>query len=381
LGGGRVDNCEQEVAVHNGAALVKVHFDDQIFSSQMRGGVSRYFIELMKAYRSDTSLGVEVTTPRFWTQNELLLETGRARQLPTRLGREGVVIRQANRFRQRSRSARVIHHTYYHRRYLGLSDKGRTRVVTVYDMIPEVFPDMYPGGNPHKDKRLFVEAADLVFCISEATKRDVIRFYGEPSAPIVVTPLAAGNRFHADAAKPPILPESYVLFVGKRADYKDFEVLAKAFAVAGLPRDTRLVAVGGGPWDDDERTLLASLGLADRAVQVDLDDQGLAGAYAHALCFVFPSRYEGFGLPTLEAMASGCPTILANASSHPEVGGDVALYFAPGDDAELAKLLGEVVGDDELRARLSAEGLRRAAGFSWHETARLTANAYRKAAA
>ena len=96
--------------------------------------------------------------------------------------------------------------------------------------------------------------------------------------------------------------------------------------------------------------------------------------------FVFPSRYEGFGLPTLEAMACGTPTVLADSSSHPEVGGEAALYFPPGDSSALAAQLGRLLSDDAFRHDLSAKGLAQAARFTWRRTAQATADAYRIAA-
>ena len=117
--------------------------------------------------------------------------------------------------------------------------------------------------------------------------------------------------------------------------------------------------------------------MGDRVRQLQVTDEALPGVYAQALAFVFPSRHEGFGLPTLEAMASGIPAVLADSSSHPEVGGEVARYFPPGDAAALATVLEELVGDEELRAELGKAGVVRAAGFTWEATARATAVAYR----
>ena len=361
-----------------GGVSVKVQVDEQIFALQSHGGISRYFVELMQAFRSDKTLGVDLIARNLWTQNHHLVQAGMGRRLPTRLGRHERVIRAANRRHISRGRADLVHHTYYDSSYLSHYAKATRRVITVYDMIPEILPEMFPSGNPHRDKREFVDAADLILCISESTKNDLVQIYGEPSAPLIVTPLGVDPRFTPSAQPPDRIPERYILFVGNRAGYKDFVVLAEAFAEAPLPQDVFLLAVGGGPFGADEVLHMRALGISKRVIQTSLSDAELPGAYAGALCFVFPSRYEGFGLPTLEAMATGCPTILAASSSHPEVGGDAALYFPPSDAFRLSQILADLVPSPELRGERRTMGLTRSAGFSWRRTAQATANAYRQ---
>lgn len=356
---------------------MNVLFDDQIFSAQTYGGISRYFVELMTRFRADASLGIDVVTPNIWSKNRHLLDAGRGRRLPTPLGRRGRVLRLANSRMKPTALPDVIHHTYYYRHYLGRYRESALRVVTVYDMIPELFPETFPLGNPHLAKRAYVDAADLIICISESTRRDLLDIYGTPTAPVVVTHLGVDDRFRPGAPKPAALPGRYVLFVGARSGYKDFAVLAEAFASAEVATDVKLVALGGGTLDETEMNLLNKLGISHRVQRLDVSDGELAAAYANAECFVFPSRYEGFGLPTLEAMASGCPAILAESSSHVEVGGDAALYFPPGDSAALAEQLVELLGDGGLRVARTKLGLRHVERFTWVETARKTVDAYR----
>jgi glycosyltransferase involved in cell wall biosynthesis len=320
----------------------------------------------MHAYGADAGLGVELTGGQVWTANRHQLDSGLGRRLRGRLA-DPRVATVVNRLRSPGRPD-LVHHTFYDAAYLNRK-VGRLRVVTVYDMIPEIYPELFPTGNPHLAKRAFVERADLVLAISAATQRDLVSVYGESRAPVVVTPLGVHDSFRPGGPRPAELPGQYVLFVGNRAGYKDFDGLTEP--------DVQLVAVGGGAFDDLERARLAALGVAGRVVQCNLDDVSLRGAYAHALCFVFPSRHEGFGLPTLEAMACGCPVVLVDSSSHPEVGGDAALYFPPGDVAALRHRLMELVGSPTLRADRAQAGIRRAATFTWERTARATAEAYR----
>lgn len=358
---------------------MKVAFDDQIFSAQPVGGISRYFAELLRAYRTDPSLDVQLASSPIWTQNVHLLDVGMGRRLPGRLGQHARVLRAVNRCRRSTRSADVIHHTFYDVHHLRRHSHPRLRVVTIYDMIPELFPERFPHGNPHEGKAAFVAAADLILCISEATRQDLIEVLGRPAAPIVVTPLGVDQRFRPHAPKPKGAPSHYVLYVGSRAGYKDFDVLSRAFAGADIPSSVVLLVIGGSQFTASELDSFVRLKIDQRVQRLDLDDTALAGAYAHALCFAFPSRHEGFGLPTLEAMASGCPTILSRSSAHPEVGGDAVRYFPAGDHEQLAAEITQMAADAQLRDRYRDAGLAQAATFSWSSTAHRTAAAYRRA--
>jgi len=360
---------------------MRVLIDDQIFVSQVRGGVSRYFAELMKYVRRGEAPDVELVQPWRWTRNVHAEEAGLAATLPTPVGRRPFVLRTANRIPCAQGRPDVVHHTYYNCKYLRL-EPSALRVVTVYDMIPEIFPELFPAGNPHEGKREFVEAADLVLCISTSTRDDLVRLYGVPTAPVVVTPLGVDYSFRPGLPPLPSLPSPYVLFVGNRKAYKDFDVLVEAFAsLAARHADVRLVVVGGLPFDRAEEETLRRKGIRERVYRTSLSDSDLPAAYANASCFVFPSRYEGFGLPTVEAMAAGCPVILADSSAHPDVGGEAAVYFPPGDSEALGVALSRVHSDAALRRVLSERSLLRAAAFSWQQTGSATVRAYQQAMA
>ena len=279
-----------------------------------------------------------------------------------------------------SRSADLIHHTYYQPEYL--KPHAPPMVVTVHDMIPELFPDLFPKGNPHQWKQEYVRRARVVLCVSENTRRDLVRVYGAIEPPTVVTHLGVGDGFAPGAHRPPWCPDRYVLFIGNRGGYKGFRVALESFAeLAPLQPDTFLLAIGGGPFTQDEDALISRWGLRNRVTQRSASDEELPGVYGGAKAFVFPSRYEGFGLPVLEAMACGTPTVLADSSSFPEVGGNAALYFPTGDSSALAVQLHRLFADSELHRDLTAKGLARARHFSWRRTALDTVDGYRIAVA
>jgi glycosyltransferase involved in cell wall biosynthesis len=364
---------------------MRVGFDEQVFLAQRRGGISRYVVNLVQSLQADPSLGVEPVPGWSFGPNAHAAEAGLARTLPVLdplCDGRGAAIGMGGYFlantmaRRAARRADILHYTYTHPRFFAPHFRG-LRVCTVYDMIPELYPESFPDRNPHVAKRRYVENCDVVLCISESTRNDLVRIYGDPGVAMPVTYLGVEPSFSPDAPRPAGLPERYLLFVGRRGGYKDFDVLAEAFA--GLPDDGTVLAVVGGPLTDEESARLSALGIASRVRRFGADDSELPGFYAGALAFVFPSRHEGFGLPTLEAMASATVAVLADSSSHPEVGGDVARYFPPGDVEALRKVLAELLDDAVLRDDLARRGVARAAQFSWAATAASTAEAYRAA--
>lgn len=352
---------------------VRVEYDSQIFDRQRRGGISRYFIELIRSLRA-TQRDVEPWISAGWSTSEMLVEAGFARRLPVARGL--TVSRWLDRVMPSSSwRAELYHPTYYDPSFLRRRG-GRPMAVTVVDMIPELAPALFGGRNPHLDKARYVREASLVLAISNTAASDLQQVYGAVSAPVVVTPLGVSSAFRP--TQRPTSERPYLLYAGNRGSYKDYGVLAEALAVVRRANpEVRLIVVGGGPWSSEEDALHRRLGVAHAVRHRDATDDELAALMSGSLAFVFPSRLEGFGLPTIEAMACGAPVVLAEASVHPEVGGDAALYFAPGDPSSLAAQLDRLIHDQDLRNRHGRLGLDRAREFTWSRTASLTAAAYR----
>ncbi|MFC7431103.1 MULTISPECIES: glycosyltransferase family 4 protein [unclassified Agrococcus] len=359
---------------------IRVAFDDQAFVAQQRGGVSKMFVET--ALRLPEH-GVEPVLLSRTTRNEHLAASGlvprRADPGALRARAEWFGWRVLGRPREQGRAlppVDLVHHTFTHPSYL--RPLPVPRVMSVYDFMPERFPKEFPLGNPHFAKRRFVEAADLVLSISEATLADLRRFYGDAAAEhAVVVPLGVADAF-LDAPRVEIdLPERYLLFVGVRRGYKDFDVFVEA-ATPLLAEEPALhvVLVGGGPLSDDEQRMLAAAGIADRVARIAPSDAEMPTVYARADALAFPSRYEGFGLPTLEALATGTPVVVVDAGVGREVGGDVALYFPAGDAVAMRERLREA-RTERVAAHAREAGPRWARAFTWDATARRTADAYR----
>lgn len=358
---------------------MRVALDEQIFAVQAYGGISRLFYEMASAFIRDPGLGVELERLDAPVVNEYLLAD---RDLAARLGvrRASGPYRALAHYiarRRRTAPAEVVHNTFYMPRGLGEHPSSR-RVVTVYDMIPELLPKTRRRLDFLTEKHKYVSRADHIICISESTRRDLLRVYPDIHAPVTIAYPGVGPAFRPDAAGTRVLPEPYILHVGNRSSYKDGATLLRAFAhVAGEFPEHTLYLVGGGPLTKTEREILAPAGLVGRVKQESLPDDEVPAAYARAAVTVFPSRYEGFGLPGVEAMASGSPLILADTSSLPEVGGTAARYFPPGDDRTLAHVLADVLQGQAVRQQMRQAGVEQARLFTWSGYASANVEAYR----
>ncbi|MBI1352137.1 MAG: glycosyltransferase [Actinomycetales bacterium] len=358
---------------------MKVAFDEQIFALQAYGGISRMFAELAKQFYADPGLDVELLPLNAPVINRYILddELVRTRMAVRDAGHEyRSLLRYITRIQPRPGND-IVHNTFYLPHGLA-AYPGAKRVVTVHDMIPELMPKTRRRLDFLTLKKRYVSNADHVICVSEATRSDLLEVYGPIEAPISVVHHGVDPMFRPDRDPHPELPARYILFVGNRSQYKDADVLMRAFAQAARhERDIVLLFVGGGPFSSEERRLLDRLGIAARTIQVSLADRLMPAAYSNALLCVFPSRFEGFGLPALEAMACGTPTVLARGTSLPEVGGTAAAYFEPGNAEELAVTMEKLLGDEKLRDDHRQAGIERAALFTWQKSALETAGVYR----
>ena len=249
-------------------------------------------------------------------------------------------------------------------------------VVTVHDLSFESDPELM-GRRDRLVFRTFVprsaRRAERVLAVSERTKRDLVEHYRIPEEKIVVTPNGVDPIFQPNGSAPSGPP--YVLFVGGIQPRKD--PVTAIEALARVDGDLRLVLVGDEKRGGGElRSAIRRLGL-ERRVELAgyVEHEGLASLYRGAACLVFPSRYEGFGLPVLEAMASGTPVVATTAGAVPEVAGGAAVLVEPGDPEALAEGIREALRD---RERLVAAGLERARRFTWEKTARRTLEVYRE---
>jgi glycosyltransferase involved in cell wall biosynthesis len=271
---------------------------------------------------------------------------------------------------------------------------GRATVVTVHDVAFLRFPDQYPGVKQRylaSLTRRSVERADQVIAVSENTRNDLLHCYDVPPERVVVVPNgvdpamspARADERMAEFKKEHALPDEFILFLGTLQPRKNLIALLRAWSKLDPEERLPLVVVGAQGWMyepiyDEAR----SLGVAGHVVFKGFAEPAdLKYWYSAATIFVYPSLYEGFGMPVLEAMACGTPVVASNASSLPEVAGDAALLVDPSNVDSLKEAIDTLTRDTAKRGDLSQRGIARAATFSWTRTARETASVYRLALA
>lgn len=279
--------------------------------------------------------------------------------------------------------------------------KGCRLIVTVHDLIPLVFPETYLAS-PAKRRlylgrnRVVAQKADRIITDSEASKADIVKRLGVSEEKVRIVYLAAGRGFRpaqnldsiAKVRKKYSIPGKYILGIGGSEPRKNVGTLIRAFQLfMGEAGDLPGLAQRGA--SDSNGIFLVIIGDKWHSSELDkatlppnvvvtgfVPEEDMVALYQGAEVFVYPSLYEGFGLPVLEAMACGTPVITSNVSSLPEVAGEAAIMTNPCDIGEIAGAIGRVVSNDSLLTELSRKGLRRAAGFSWEKTARETLSVY-----
>ena len=261
-------------------------------------------------------------------------------------------------------------------------------VLSVYDVLPWKYPELFTRTNVRHQQHLvrrLTQRADRIIASSHSTRRDLMEILGLPGDRIHVVPMGVnprfGRRVDADAvARIAGVHGPYVLAVGTLEPRKNLvTTIAAVEALARDGLDIPLVVAGGQGWRDQElRSRIA--GSPARVIPVGrVSDEELVALYSSASCLVFPSLYEGFGLPVLEAMACGVPVIAADTTSTPEVVGDAGVLVSPLDTDGIAAAIRAVVESSELTADLRDRGMARAAEFTWARTTDMTVEVYRLA--
>ncbi len=355
---------------------MKVFFDHQIFTEQTHGGISRYFFELMDKFESHDEKLISST---IFSNNEYLRFSNKRSSIPffpnTHFKGKIRLMNGVNRWNSerilRNGNYDVFHPTFYDPYFLK-SIRKKPFVITVYDLINEKFKDRFDylklEDNITNNKHLLMTKASKIIAISESTKKDIVDFYQIDKNKIEV--LYLGNsllkKSDNEAA---IFNFEYVLFVGKRSMYKNFLFTIKSVHHLLKKYKLKFVCFGGGRFSMQEIELIQKLELQEYVIHYNKnDDNSLHNLYSNALFFIFPSLYEGFGLPLLEAFACDCPVLSSYGGSLKEIGGDAPIYFNPEDSQSLYDTFSKMIGSSDLINRCKKNGKERLKFFSWDKT-------------
>ena len=284
-------------------------------------------------------------------------------------------------------AARLENPRVFYSPYFGTARTTAAEIFTIYDMIPEKI--WLPKNNSPVNRKFVLERqacfgrAAAVLAISESTARDFRAIYPNLSHKVVVTPLGVDAFFFERPAAPPTPPEKpYFLYVGTRTPYKNFITLLAAYGQSGLASefDLRVISPGLEDFNAGETALIRKWRLEDKVrLFRAVGNEELRKNYAGAAAFVYPSKYEGFGLPILEALASGTLVATSNISSMPEVGGEAAFYFDPNQPESIAATLKQMAAlSGEARQKRLANGLARAKTFSWERFQKQTVEVFKR---
>lgn len=365
--------------------MVKVFFDHQKFSEQKFGGITRYFSALIDAVKADPDfdyrLGALYSNNHYIRNEDLLLNNALGRWIfkrkPRRIYKWN---KQYSKYLIGKNDFDVLHPTYFHPYFLKRTKKPY--VMTMHDMIYEALPEYFTNTEPLPyQKKITTGNASAVIAISESTRQDLIKYLDVPPEKIRMIHHGLDLKAPLPVEKMPGLPENYILFVGERGNYKNFFRFVEAGAeLLQEFKDLHLVFAGGGPFQVADSLAVQRLGIQARCLQFDVNDAQLNYLYQQARVFVFPSLYEGFGYPLLEAFKNGCPIAASDASCFPEIGGDAVSYFNPYDQHSIYTVVRSVLSDSTSRNSLISKGSERLKLFPIEKQQQATLDLYREVA-
>lgn len=372
---------------------IKIKYDFQIFNSQKYGGISKYFVYL---YINIKNLGLNpnIVVPIY--RNKYLSNLNRNNYFNFYLNTENQFINRILKvvsflfdfIHSKFHKYDIVHKTYFASKInlfgfqfllSSFSSAKSKNVITFYDMSYLLFPKLLKNSkNIVALQKEQCAKADLIISISESTKNDLIKYFNIDQNKIKVIHLGVDQEVFFKANNEYCVHyNNFILYVGSRDGYKNFDIFLRSFSNLKA-HNINLVVFGGSNFNIKEINLINSLNILEKVFYLDGDEKLLAKLYNSAKMFVYPSLYEGFGLPILEAMSCGCPVIAGKNSSIVEVAGNAAKLIDTNDTEVLTNSMDEILENDELKLSLINLGLKRSKQFSWEKCALDTIEAYER---
>ncbi|MBF0575872.1 glycosyltransferase family 4 protein [Dysgonomonas sp. GY617] len=381
---------------------MKVLYDHQIFEHQRIGGVARYFAEIIRHLPADVEADVSIQ----YTFNEYLRDMNIPFEWRDQLisyysflpklnfkGKKRLYsflkdlfpekypdFYKVNQTRTIEKLEKgdfdIFHPTFFDDYYLDHLN-GKPYVLTVHDMIIELYPEFINSPGFIKRKKKLVDNAAHIIAVSENTKRDIVNVFGTSVDKVSVT-------YHASSlvdggGKPENLPNKYLLYVGdRRLGYKNFKFFIAAIQPILLENKELCIVCTGDRFTTEENNYFEALGIQDQLKIIFVNDTQMFGLYRSAEMFIYPSYYEGFGIPILEAFQAQCPVVLSNGSCFPEVAGDAGMYFDSKSPEQLRFAVLSLLNNKELRQEMINKGTQRLQNFSWEKSALQTIEIYKE---
>ncbi len=362
--------------------MVKILFDHQMFTLQRFGGISRYFANIISNLKAKPDMAYKlgvVYSNNYYIQLEKKPLNNFFFKFVLRKTKKQIKWNNIYcKYLLKKNNFDVFHPTYFNPYFLKYLRKPF--VLTVHDMIHEILPEYFsPNSLEVYHKRLLIKKADHIIAISQSTKNDIQKLYHIPDDKITVIYHGYHKIKDFDDANFNITYKKYLLYVGDRNGYKNFTRFLEAFKQISDERiDIHLICVGGGNFTPYETELIKRLNIIDFVHQTAATDGELCKLYQNALLFIYPSLYEGFGLPILEAFQNKCPIAVSNTSCFKEVCGDAVVYFNPYNVAEIKNSIELVLSSNDLPNILRNNGLIQLEKFEMDTCLKKTLEVYKK---
>lgn len=348
-------------------------FGPEIWPLQENGGVSRYCFELI-SHLDELGLKIKVLMS---PNNNVYSRKINPKLVVNLVDQSNKGLKSKISEIMTEYESGIYHATYFNSNFMKIAKTLNLKTfVTVHDLIGDIFPTKIKWfQRRNREQEITTKLSDYVIAVSENTKKDTVHYYNIDSEKIHVIHLGV-SEMKSSNNEDPGLRSPFVIHVGKRDDYKNFTFTINAISHCEKLSQLNVVAFGGGNFTIDEMKQIESLGIASRVQHINGDDSILAMLYKSATALVYPSLYEGFGIPPLEAMRFNCPVIVSNRASLPEVCGKEVCYIDPTSEKSLQNALLKILSSENGYSRELA--FQHSMTFSWKKTAKDTHSLYKR---